>query len=71
MSNNNPASNKTLYGSVAMLIALLLSWLKVDVQAAHIEVILGQAVDAVQVLLGVGGAVIAIYGQWKANRAKK
>ncbi len=54
-----------------MLIALVLEWLKVDVQAAQIEIILGQAVDAVQVLLGVGGAIITIYAQWKAGKAKK
>lgn len=68
MANTSNASNKSLYGSIAMLIALMLSWFKVDVAAGQIEVWIGQAVDAVQVLLGIGGALIAVYGQWKANR---
>lgn len=68
-TNTNP-SKKSLYGSIAMLIALALGWLKVDVAAAEIELWIGQAVDAVQVLLGISGAVVAIYGQWKANNAK-
>lgn len=64
----NDPSKKSLYGSVALLLAFLLSYLKVDVAAAEIELWIGQAVDAIQVLLGIIGAILAVYGQWKAKR---
>lgn len=71
MPTMNTSSNKSLYGAIAMLVALLLSFLKVDVAAAEIEVWIGQAVEAVGVLLGIGGFILTIFNQIKANRADK
>lgn len=63
MSATTP-NKKSLYGSIAMLAAFLLSQFKVEVAAADIEVMLGQAVEAIQVLLGVGGFALTIWNQF-------
>jgi len=70
----NPKSflqSKTVWGAVAMLTSLALKQLHVEVDAAQIETVLGQAVDAVQVLIGVGGFVLTIYGRFKATQPVK
>lgn len=68
MSATTP-NKKSLYGSIAMLVAFLLSQFKVEVAAADIETMLGQAVEAVQVLLGVGGFVLTIWNQFFNRKA--
>ena len=63
MSATTPSNNRTLYGSIAMLIAFLLSQFNISADAAELERMLGQAVEAIQVLLGIGGFILALWNQ--------
>ena len=67
--NATSSNKKSLYGSLAMLIAWLLAMLNVDVAAGEIEVLLGQAVEAIQVLLGIGGFALAVWGKIRGKDA--
>jgi hypothetical protein len=68
-SSNTPDNRKGLYGAAAMMIAWLLTFFQVDVAAAEIEAVIGQAVEAIQVLLGVGGFAMTVWNQWKKRPA--
>jgi hypothetical protein len=65
--NPKPATqSKTIWGAVAMLIAFLLQQFDVAADAAEIETVIGQAVEAIQILLGVGGFIMAVVGRFRA-----
>ena len=54
-----------------MLIAFTLQQLDVAADAAEIEAVIGQAVEAIQILLGVGGFIMAVVGRIRAARPIK
>lgn len=71
MEEKRASQSKTVWGALAMLIAFTLQQFNVASSASEIEVVIGQAVDGIQILLGVGGFVMTIYGRYKATHPIK
>ncbi len=65
------SDKSALIGAVAMLASFLLEKANVAVSAEEISTALSQAVDAIQILAGVGGFGIVVWGRWKAARTNK
>jgi len=67
-NTKTPVESKTLWGAAALLLSWLLGQLGADTAAAEISGQLGSAAEAVQVLLGVGGFCLTVYGRVTAAR---
>lgn len=70
MSTTPPTERKALYGAVAMLLAFILQQFHVKAAAEELEAVIGQLVDVIQVLLGIGGFIMAIWGRRKTATAE-